>query len=111
MNTYFQQDGEFNSNKRIIDAYLAEQPVSTGAWRGRLEQLLFVLLSIVRVLTCAKARRICKALSLAVCLVAFVGVIGAMEHGTLSFGAGILIGLVIIAAEALCLRPHRSESR
>ena len=108
MNTYFDHDSEFNSNKRIIDAYLAEQSVQPGAWRARLEQVLFVLLSILRVLTCAKARRICKALSLAVCLVAFVGVIGAMEHGILSLGAGFLIGLLIIAVEALCLRPHRS---
>lgn len=108
MNTYFERDGEFNSNKRIIDAYLADQSVSVGAWRGRMEQVLFVLISILRVLTCEKARRICKAISLAVCLVAFVGIIGAMEHGVLSLGGGFLIGAALIAIEFFCLRPHRS---
>lgn len=106
MNTYFDHNSEINSNKRIIDAYLAEQSVSVGAWKRRLEQALFILISVLRALTSCKARRIAKATSLSLCLVAFVGIIGAMERGVLPIGAGLLIGLAIIGVELLCLRPH-----
>jgi len=108
MNTYFEQNGDFNSNKRIIDEYLADQSISVGTWKRRMEQILFVLLSVLRALTSVKARRIFKAVSLSICLIAFVGIIGAMERGVLSITAGLLIGLAIIGFEFLCLHPHRS---
>ena len=108
MNTCFDKKAEFDSNKRIMEAYFGEDAIAENPWRKYAEQFLFLLASLLRICTCAKARRICKAASLAVCLVGFIGIIGAMERGVIGLGLGFLIGAVLIGVEALCLRPHRS---
>ncbi len=108
MNTCFDKNSEFDSNKRIIEAYFGEDAIPSSPWRKYAEQLLFLLSALLRVLTCTKARRICKAVSLALCLVGFIGIIGAMERGVIGLGLGLLIGIAIIGIEALCLRSHRS---
>ena len=104
MNTCYHQPKDFISNKGIIDAYFGESAarVSVG------EKMLSMLLVLVRFLTCSTVRRIAKATAVAVTLVAFIGVIGAMESGFLSLGAGLFIGTFLLGIEYLCLRPHRA---
>ena len=108
MNTCFDKKANFDSNKRIIEAYFGEDAVCESPLKKYIDQFLFLLAAVLRTLTCTKARRICKALSLAVCLVGFVGIIGAMERGVIGLGLGFLIGLAMIGIEVLCLRPQRS---
>ena len=104
MNAYYHHNEDFVSNKGIINAYFGASAtrVSVG------EKLLSMLLALVRFLTCATVRRITKATAVAVTLVAFIGVIGAMESGALGLGAGLFIGAILLGIEYLCLRPHRA---
>ena len=104
MNAYFDNNRDFNSNSRIIEAYFTEtvrRP--SAAWKAS-KALLSMLEALLATLTCAKAKCIFKALSVAVCLIGFVGIIGAMEQGTLGLGAGLLMGMLFVGIEYLCLR-------
>ena len=104
MNAYFDRNNEFNSNRRIIEAYFTEsvrQP--SAAWKAS-KALLSMLEALLALFTCAKAKCIFKALSVAACLVGFIGIIGAMEQGTLGLGIGFLAGMALVGIEFLCLR-------
>ena len=104
MNAYFENNNGYNSNSRIIEAYFGETLSQQRMHRRGAELLLSMLAALLSALTSAKARSILKALSVAVCLVGFVGIIGAMEQGTLGLGAGFLIGMLLVGIEYLCLR-------
>lgn len=106
MNAYFDKNECFDSNKGIIEAYFGESVKSTGAWDRMLELVSHWVAILLSVLTSDLCRRITKALSVAVCLVCFVGIIGAMERGTLGLGSGVCIGLLLLCIEVLCLRPR-----
>ena len=107
MNAYFENNGSFDSNSRIIEAYFSEtvKPVSRARRMG--ESLISLLSALITCLTSAKTRSIAKAVSVALSLVGFVGIIGAMEHGTLSIGMGLLIGVGLLGIEYLCLRKRQ----
>lgn len=108
MNAYYNKNEQVYSNKGIMEAYFGESVKTVSGWERALEGILSVLALIASVLCSDLCRRIVKAFSVAVCLVGFVGVIGAMERGTLGLGIGILIGMSFLGIEALCLRPrHR----
>ena len=107
MNAYFEKAESFDSNKRIMEAYFGEAVTTVGAGQKLLENLLSKLLWILRILTCTTVRRIAKATAVAVTLVAFIGVIGAMEAGSVSLGLGLVIGAALLGIEYLCLRPQR----
>lgn len=107
MNAYYNKNEAFDSNKRIIEAYFGESLKTAGTGQKVLDALFSWLSVFLRVLTCATARRIAKATAVAVTLVGFVGVIGAMERGVLGLGLGLAIGTILLGIEYLCLRPHR----
>ena len=108
MNAYYNKNEEFNSNKRIIEAYFGESAKTTFAGQKVIDALLACLSALVCALCSATARRVIKATVFSVTLVGFVGVIGAMEHGSIGLGAGLALGIVLLCVELLCLRPHRS---
>ena len=108
MNAYFEKNETIDSNKRIIEAYFGESVKTVGAGQKLLNSILSWLSVLLRVLSCTAARRIAKATAVAVTLVAFIGVIGAMETGALSLGLGLAIGTILLGVEYLCLRPQRS---
>ncbi|MBR3893631.1 MAG: hypothetical protein IKJ35_00635 [Clostridia bacterium] len=109
MNTYFDQNEGFNSNKRIFEAYYQEARKPAGKLQRALDALLSSLSSLAKTETRAKVIRLAKACGVAVSLIGFVGVIGAMERGTLGLGSGLLIGALLIGAEYLCLRGRRQD--
>ena len=45
-----------------------------------------------------------KVVTVALCLVGLIGIIGGMESGALSLPLGLLFGLLLVGAEFLCLR-------
>ena len=108
MNAYYNKNEDFSSNKRIIEAYFGESVKRVGATERCLERLLCMLAALLRALTSTTARRITKATAVAITLVAFIGVIGAMETGAMSLGLGILVGAILLGIEYLCLRPQRA---
>ena len=109
MNTYFDKNEHFNSNRRIFETYYQEAARPAGRLQRALDALLGGASALVSALSGAKARRLAKALTVAVSLVGFVGVIGAMERGSLGLGSGLLIGAILVGAEYLCLRGRRQS--
>lgn len=108
MNTYFEKNRNLDSNSRIFEAYFTDTAKPVGAFRKWLDSVLCVLSSILRALIGATARRIAKVTTVAICLIGFIGVIGAIEHGTLGVGTGLLIGAILLGVEYLCLRGKRN---
>ena len=108
MNAYFEKEAQFETNKRIIEAYFTDTTVAPGHLERGLQAVLTALFVFWKMLTGTVARRIFKASGVALSLIGMVGIIGAMERGTLSLLAGLLIGTVLIGIEYLCLRPRRS---
>ena len=104
MNKYFETNDRFNSNKRIFDAYYEETARRIGGIRGALDSVLYLLSVILSAILCERARRITKALVICTCFIGFIGVIGAIDHGSISLGAGLLIALALLAIEFLCLK-------
>ena len=110
MNAYFDQNERIDTNKRIIEAYFTD--ISTSpAWPTRAaDAMISFLFALWKALTCEVARRITKASCVAISFIGMIGVIGAMERGTLALWAGLLIGLALVGVEYLCLRPRHSHS-
>lgn len=104
MNKYFETNDRFNSNKRIFDAYYEEAERSVGGIRGALDSVLYLLSVILSAVLCERVRRIARALAICICFVGFVGVIGAIDHGSISLGTGLLIALALLAIELLCFK-------
>ncbi len=99
MNKYFDKNDTFNSNSRIYegcftDARSAKNPLK------KLSEMLFLVLHF---LTGQAVVRKIKAVAVALSLIGFVGIIGAMETGSLGLGTGLLIGALLLAIEYLCL--------
>jgi len=59
-------------------------------------------------LACSRILRVAKAVTFSVVLFSFLGVVGAMEHGRLGIGSGLLISAVLLGLEYLCLCRHGS---
>ncbi len=110
MNTYFENRSSITSNKRIIEAYFEESVKPAGALSKKLDALLSLLAALLQVLTSTTACRLLKTIGVALSLVGFIGVIGAMECGKLGLGAGFLIGALLLGVEYLCLRTKRQRS-
>ncbi len=103
MNRYMEQNSEFNSNRRIMEAYFGEAELRPSRALPVWERLLAILSAIRSFLTGVRVKRLVRPTLLSLCLFAFVGIIGAMERGTLGLGLGLLIGLCLIGLEYLCL--------
>ena len=97
MNASYEKNGRFNSNTRIFEACFTE-----AAPR---ENHLQKLLSRISALPLGRVLRVAGT---ALSLVGFVGVIGAMEKGTVSLLSGLCIGALLIGVEYLCLRGRRA---
>lgn len=108
MNTTFEKNSNFNSNNRIFEGYFEEPAKAVGTLRRGVDSFLYIIISVITAMTSAKAIALYKVFGVACSLVGFIGVIGAVERGSLGFGAGLLIGAVLIGVEYLCLRPRRS---
>lgn len=103
MNTYYQNNNRLNSNNDIFEEYFfgGSRPVS-GAKKAA-DHLLALLSAFLLFITSARVRTVARVTLAALSLVGFVGIIGAVEVGTLGMGAGALLGLLFIGLEVLCL--------
>lgn len=108
MNACFDQNERIDTNKRIIEAYFSDVTTAPGVFARTVDSVLAFLFAMWKVLTGDVARRIAKAACVALSLVGMVGIVGAMERGTLALWAGLLIGLALVGVEYLCLRPRHS---
>ena len=106
MNAYYNNNEYINSNNDIFEAYFYGSAKTVPAWKKLADNLLAYLSILLSVMTCATAKRIYKAASVALCLVGMIGMIGAMESGAMPLWAGILISLPLIAAEFFVLRKQ-----
>ena len=106
MNAYYHKNRTNNSNNDIFRDMLMGKATTVPAWKRNADALLSFLAAMVAVLTSATARRICRAISFTVILLAFVAVIAAVEGGAIGIGTAILISLPLLALEYLCLRKQ-----
>ena len=103
MNISYQDNGQIYSNNDIFAEYFnagarpSKMRKAVDAWLAALSQILAFL-------TAARTRAVARALGFGLCLVGFVGVIGAMETGAISLGFGLVLGAALLGIEALCLR-------
>ena len=105
MNKYFEKNGSFHSNNRIYEGYFTEAEVRNGLGKKVFDLLLF----IVNLLLNETFLRRAKLVVVAASLIGLIGVVGAMDAGSLGMGSGLLIGLVLILVEYLCLKGrHRA---
>ena len=104
MNAYFDKNQVANSNSRIFNAYYGTQAKSTSGLIDRARKLQKAL----RAMANSRTLRIAKAVTFSVVLVAFLGIVGAMDRGTLGMGAGLALCTFLLGVEALCLCPHRA---
>ena len=110
MNAYFENKGTFNSNNRIFEGYFTESETRTSRLQRMLEKLFSRTSGLVKVLTDSRVCRLIKAITVALSLIGFVGVVGAMEQGGLGMGTGLLIGATLVGLEYLCLRGRRQKA-
>lgn len=104
MNASCEKNNAFNSNTRIYEGYFTDALVGQNSRSHRVDVWLSALLSLLHILSSPTVRRLCKTVLVALCLVGFVGIVGAVEQGTLGMGAGFLLGGALVAIEYLCLR-------
>jgi hypothetical protein len=103
MNISYQNNGRIYSNNDIFADYF-NVGARPSKMRKAADAMLAALSLILAFLTAARTRVIARTLGFGLCLVGFVGIIGAMESGALSLGFGLLLGGVILGIELLCLR-------
>ena len=109
MNRYFDNNGLYSSNNRIFEGYFNDVTAQKTKLEKWLEKLSRVLFSILVFLSSATFVKALKCVGVAGALVGFVGIIGAMEQGTLGLGLGLCIGAALLLIEYLCIRgSHRS---
>ena len=103
MNISYQNEGRIYSNNDIFAEYF-NAGARPSKMRKAADALLAALSIILAFLTSARTRVVVRALGFGLCLVGFVGVIGAMETGAISLGFGLILGGAILGIELLCLR-------
>jgi hypothetical protein len=110
MNKYFDQNDIFNSNRRTYKGYFTETKKEKSAFQKWLEKVIALLSVLMRTISESSALRTVKVIGVAVSLIGFIGIIGAMEQGTLGMGSGLLIGSLLLLVEYLCLKGRRQDS-
>lgn len=100
MNNSYLKNGRFDSNSGIYEGFFTESETRLG----RADRLLSKLFSVARALTGAKAKRIGKVCVVIGCLLAMIGVVGAMEAGSVSLLAGLGISALLLGTEYFCFR-------
>ena len=103
MNISYQNNGHIYSNNDIFTDYF-NAGARPSKMRKAADAILAALSLILAFLTSAHTRVVARTLGFGLCLVGFVGIIGAMESGAISLGFGLLLGGAILGIELLCLR-------
>ena len=103
MNISYQNNGQAYSNNDIFADYF-NAGTRPSKMRKAADALLAALSLILTFLTAARTRVVSRAIGFGLCLVGFVGIIGAMETGAISLGFGLVLGAAILGIEVLCLR-------
>ena len=103
MNISYQNNGRIYSNNDIFAEYF-NVGARPSKMRKAADALLAALSVILAFLTATRTRVVVRALGFGLCLVGFVGIIGAMETGAISLGFGLVLGGAILGIELLCLR-------
>lgn len=107
MNTYYQQNSHISSNNDIFEEYFFGGARPVPAWKKAADRVLAILSAIILFLCNARVRTVVRVGAFALSLVGLIGVIGAVEHGTLSLGLGLLLGALLVALEVTCLCRRR----
>ena len=103
MNISYQNNGRIYSNNDIFGDYF-NVGARPSKMRKAADAMLAALSLILAFLTATRTRAVARALGFGLCLVGFVGIIGAMEAGSISLGFGLLLSGAILGIELLCLR-------
>lgn len=103
MNISYQNNEHIYSNNDIFADYF-NAGARPSKMRKAADAMLAALSLILTFLTAARTRVAARALGFGLCLVGFVGIIGAMEAGSISLGFGLVLGGAILGIELLCLR-------
>ncbi|MBE6699887.1 MAG: hypothetical protein E7584_06595 [Ruminococcaceae bacterium] len=103
MNISYQNNERVYSNNDIFGDYF-NVGTRHSKMRKAADAMLAALSLILTFLTAARTRVVARALGFGICLVGFVGIIGAMETGAISLGFGLILGGAILGIELLCLR-------
>ena len=109
MNKYFETSDQYISNKRIIEAYFTEAEQTASPLKKGYDVLLSFLLSIIAIMTSTAAKRVYLLSSVAVCIIGFFGLVGAVEHGSISMLTALLVGIALLGLEVLCLKRIAHE--
>ena len=104
MNKYYSNNEQFNSNRRIFEAYFTEVESRPSKLEKCLNRILSILAILLSAITCQRARSLAKTAIVVGCLIGLVGVIGAMEQGTVSLLSGFFFASIMIFVEFLCLK-------
>ena len=103
MNISYQNNGRIYSNNDIFADYF-NVGARPSKMRKAADALLAALSLILSFLAAARTHVVARALGFSLCLIGFVGVIGAMESGAISLGFGLVLGAALLGIEVLCLR-------
>ena len=103
MNISYQNNGRIYSNNDIF-ADCFNVGTRPSKMRKAADAMLAALSLILAFLTATRTRVVARALGFGLCLVGFIGIIGAMETGAISLGFGLILGGAILGIELLCLR-------
>ena len=109
MNAYYEKNENNISNNRIYNSYFQTEAKNELSGRMLLNSIFAALVSLLSLLSSARVRTIVRVCTVALSLVGFVGVIGAVEHGSLTMLGGLLIGIALIGVEYLALRGKRKS--
>ena len=103
MNISYQNNGRIYSNNDIFAEYF-NAGAKPSKMRKAADAMLAALSLILTFLTAARTRVIARTVVFGLTLVGFVGIIGAMEAGSVSLGFGLVLGMALVGIEVLCLR-------
>ncbi len=103
MNVSYQNNGRIYSNNDIFADYF-NVGTRHSKMRKAADAMLAALSLILTFLTAARTRVIARTVGFGLTLVGFVGIIGAMEAGTISLGLGLIFSAALLGIEVLCLR-------
>lgn len=106
MNTYYQKSERSNSNNDVFEKYFWGEVRHVSTWKKATDRILALISAFLLLLTSARVRTVARVSFAALSLVGFIGVIGAMESGSLRLDVGLLIGACLLGVEIVCLRHH-----
>lgn len=78
----------------------------SGHANAFVEKMLYAIDNILDTLS---ASRVISAVRVAICVVCFIaiiGIIGGIEQGTISFGAGVTAAMVVAFVEVICIKKR-----